>query len=132
MDKPMNEATDLHTAAQEGDVKLVEELIAKGADVNAKDKYGETPLHSALKKAQSEMVQLLIAKGADVNAKDKYGATPLFEAAPTKCPLRAHYSPGKRLLLRTRIRARIVVSGPSTAQIGAQLRGPNRPVRARI
>ena len=52
----MNEATDLHTAAQEGDVKLVEELIANGADINTTNKDGITPLFLAAERGDLEMV----------------------------------------------------------------------------
>jgi cytohesin len=71
--------TPLHYAAQLGHKEIVELLIANDADVNAKNKYGETPLLSAATKGIAE---LLIAKGADVNAKDEvYGWTPLHVAA---------------------------------------------------
>jgi ankyrin repeat protein len=40
--------TALHAAAQAGQDKIVEFLIAKGANVNAKDQRGNTPLDSAL------------------------------------------------------------------------------------
>ncbi len=39
--------TPLHIAAGAGHKKIVELLIAKGADVNAKGKYGETPVQFA-------------------------------------------------------------------------------------
>jgi ankyrin repeat protein len=56
-------------------------LIDKGADVNAKNKYNETPLFYAVKiKDNIEIVKLLIDKGVDVNAKNKYNETPLFYA----------------------------------------------------
>jgi len=62
----MNEATDLHRAALEGNVKLVKELIAKGADRNAKSEDGSAPLHFV---ASQEVARLLIANGADIHAK---------------------------------------------------------------
>ena len=70
--------TPLHYAVQLGHKEIVELLIANDADVNAKNKYGETPLLSAATKGIAE---LLIAKGADVNAKDGNGRTPLHHAA---------------------------------------------------
>jgi len=41
------EWTPLHTTALEGNKEVVELLIAKGVDVNAKDVDGKTPLNSA-------------------------------------------------------------------------------------
>jgi len=70
--------TPLRWATFGGHKEIVELLIAKGADVNAKDVFmGMTPLHYALNK---EIAELLIAKGADVNAKGKRG-TPLHYTA---------------------------------------------------
>ena len=76
--------TPLHYAAGEGHKELVELLIVKGADVSAKNKFGETPLHWAAGEGHKELVELLIANGADVNARrSKYGGgyTPLHVAA---------------------------------------------------
>ena len=57
----------LHTAIQNRRQVVIEPLIAKGADVNAKDNRGQTPLHIAVDTGQKDAVELLIAKGADVN-----------------------------------------------------------------
>ena len=67
-------STPLHIAATK---EVVELLIAKDADVNAKDKYDMTPLHPAAGRGHKEVVELLIAGGADVNARDEDGDTPL-------------------------------------------------------
>ena len=47
------------------------------ADINARDKNGQTPLHYASSKNLNDMVEFFIARGADVNAKDNNGKTPL-------------------------------------------------------
>ena len=75
--------TPLHYAVGEGRNEIAKLLIAKGADVNAKGKFGSTPLHFATSK---EIAELLIAEGANVNAKDERGKTPLDLAIQVKNP----------------------------------------------
>ena len=55
--------------------------MAKGADVNAKDAFAESPLDSAVKEGHHGMVELLVAKGANVNGDG--GTTPLHKSAST-------------------------------------------------
>ncbi len=59
---------DLFKAAIYGDAEAVKSLLAKGADVNAKDKGGGTALMMAINNNHAGVVRLLIDKGADVNA----------------------------------------------------------------
>ena len=79
--------TFLHWAAAGGQNEIVELLIAKGADVNAKDYRVRTPLHSAAAHGHKEVAKLLIIHGADVNAKglnplsESSSGTPLHDAA---------------------------------------------------
>ena len=80
----------LFEAVKMGDIAAVEALLAKGADVNAKDKYGGTPLHVASKKGKKDIAELLLAKGADVNAKSKYGDSPLHKVAGAYDPYHTH------------------------------------------
>jgi ankyrin repeat protein len=75
--------TPLHMAALSGPKEVAELLIAKGADVNAKDEDGVTPLHWT---ETEEIAELLIAAGADVNAMDNSGDTPLDTAIRRKRP----------------------------------------------
>jgi ankyrin repeat protein len=64
-----------------GDKAAVSALIAKGADVNARNNYGWTALSHAARAGNAELVKLLLAHGADVNARDQSGWTPLMRAA---------------------------------------------------
>jgi serpin B len=75
------DGTALHDAAIEGHKEIVELLIGKGANIEAKNSYGETALYCAAEANHKEIVELLIDKGADVNARDTYGKTPLEQAA---------------------------------------------------
>jgi Ankyrin repeats (3 copies) len=63
-------------AARKGDAAAVAAALDKGADVNAKFRYGSTALFKAAERGNVEVVKLLIARGADVKVKDTfYGAT---------------------------------------------------------
>ncbi|HQP04983.1 MAG TPA: ankyrin repeat domain-containing protein, partial [Bacteroidales bacterium] len=68
-------------ASKEGSFEIAQLLIEKGANVNARNEYGETPLHFASKEGSFEIAQLLIERGANVNAKAKYSHTPLHYAS---------------------------------------------------
>jgi ankyrin repeat protein len=68
-------------AIEGNDIARVKDLIARGADVNAKGKDGQSYLHEAASKGHVEIVKLLIEKGADINARNKYGNSALHYAA---------------------------------------------------
>jgi Ankyrin repeats (3 copies) len=63
---------DLIAAAKRGDAESVKSLLAKGADVNAKTRYNQTPLMFASEKGHLEVVKILIEAGADVNVTDTF------------------------------------------------------------
>ncbi|MEI7663546.1 MAG: ankyrin repeat domain-containing protein, partial [Bacteroidota bacterium] len=66
------------SAARSNDVKTLKELLDKGFDVNAKNRYGVTALNFAADKGNLDAVNLLLEHGADPNLKDSfYGDTPL-------------------------------------------------------
>lgn len=62
-------------AVRKGDVAAVTGLLDKGADVNAKFRYGQTALFKAAERGHAEVVKLLLARGADVTVKDTFYKT---------------------------------------------------------
>ncbi len=61
----------------ESDLEVSKLLIDAGADVNAKDYFGETPLYHCRTLGLPDVVKLLLEAGADVNVVNKEGKTPL-------------------------------------------------------
>lgn len=78
-DSFMGKYTALMVAAREGDFRLAEYLIEKGASVNARTPDGHTALMYASYNRYPEIVKLLISKGAKVDLKSTQGHTALSE-----------------------------------------------------
>ena len=68
--------TALHMAARRGNILLAEALLDCEADIEARDKPGDTPLRRAVNCGKTEMVAFLLSRGADVHAKGSRGLTP--------------------------------------------------------
>jgi uncharacterized protein len=75
--------TPLHLAAFFGHADVVELLLGRGADINARsaNSIRNTPLHAAVAGGRVEAALALIDGGAEVNAADGGGHTPLHIAA---------------------------------------------------
>jgi len=79
----------LLSAAEDGDVELVKELLKASADLNRKDEMGNTALHLAAKdrhdpasnSRRTEVLKALVKAKADVNARNVNGRTALHFAA---------------------------------------------------
>ena len=75
----------LWEAARGGDAAAVAALLDKGADVNAKFRYGATAFFKAAERGNAEVVKVLLARGADATIKDTfYGATAMTWALDNK------------------------------------------------
>lgn len=70
----------LHHAAMWGYDGIITQLIALGADVNARDRTAKTPLHWAAVNGHRRACELLLAAGADAAALDGQGQSPLAAA----------------------------------------------------
>lgn len=62
----------LLAAARKGDLASVKALCEKGAAVDAKTPYGQTPLYLAAMNGHEEVVRFLIEKGASTEVKDTF------------------------------------------------------------
>jgi ankyrin repeat protein len=87
--------TALHMAAAAYQIRIAEELMARGADVRARNRRGAEPLHYAVDggpglpvwnpSAQTKIIARLIRAGADPNVADKSGVAPLHRAVRNRC-----------------------------------------------
>src|ERR1044072_2951685 len=76
---PKQELSDqLFEAVRKGDVAAVNAALDRGADVNAKFRYGTTALFKPAERGNTEVAKVLLDRGAEVKVKDTfYGATAL-------------------------------------------------------
>lgn len=75
--------TLLMNAVTRGRPDLVAGLVARGADVDAKDGKGFRALHFAALEGDVACTELLADAGADLDPRDGWGNTPLWRAAMT-------------------------------------------------
>jgi ankyrin repeat protein len=71
---------DWQEAAARGDVAALRALLDEGADVDARDRHGNTALMIAAHKNHLEAVRALAAAGADLDRTAKYGLSALMLA----------------------------------------------------
>ena len=71
----------LHFACVKNATKIVQVLLAEGANVHAQDKDGRAALHFASMNGNREMAEALLEKGAYVYVRDRLGVRPIHIAA---------------------------------------------------
>jgi len=62
-------------AVRKGDAAAVTALLDKGADVNAKFRYGQTALFKAAERGHAAVVKVLLDRGVDVTVQDTFYKT---------------------------------------------------------
>ena len=67
----------LHWAAETGSGDIVKRCLQLGANVKARDKYGETPLHYAAESGHFSIVKSLVGAGSNLDAIDVHGRKPV-------------------------------------------------------
>lgn len=83
----------LHLACEHQNLEAIQALVSAGADINARDSFGQAPLHTAVDididsvtqangtELRFETTRLLLSLGADPNVRDGQGRTPRDWAA---------------------------------------------------
>jgi ankyrin repeat protein len=72
---------DIITATRQNNIKLVEELIKAGGDINLQDEDGNTSLINSIFNNNLEIVMVLIDAKADLNLQNKFEDTALIYAS---------------------------------------------------
>lgn len=71
---------EFENAASSGDVLALETLLNAGADVDARDRYGQTALMIAARHGHLVAVEALLRRGASMNVTAKFGLSALMLA----------------------------------------------------
>jgi uncharacterized protein len=67
-------------AIKRGDVRVVVDLLGRGVDMDARDRYGQTALMLAAHAGHRDVVETLIANRANLNITAKFGLSALMLA----------------------------------------------------
>jgi ankyrin repeat protein len=117
--------TPLMYAAAAGSTEMMQLLIDKGADVNAKNAFGSTALIWSA--ADIRKVRILVAHGADVNTASRSGRTALHVAA-----LSDPSAPTVRLLISKGANIKTVDNSKQTALFAAASGNDTETIRLLI
>jgi hypothetical protein len=89
---------ELLDASRSGDTAAVKSLLDKGASVETKTSYGQTPLYLAAMSGHEEVVKLLLDKGASTEVRDTFYKAPMLGFVLQ----RKHYAIAKLLIAKSK------------------------------
>lgn len=116
----------LRAAAERNDAPAFQALLARGADVNARDAQQDTAFLIAARSGHTALVQAALAAGADLKSLNRYGSTALMGPA-----YRGHVDT-VRVLLGTAIDVHHVNNLGWTALLEAIVLGTGGPAHREI
>jgi len=87
---------ELLDAARKGDLAAVKALVDKGAALETKTSYGQTPLYLAAMKGHDQVVGFLLEKGASTEVRDTFYKFPMLGASL----MGKHYEVAKLLVTK--------------------------------
>jgi hypothetical protein len=88
---------DLLESSRVGDLPAVQALIAKGAELETKTAYGQTPLYLATMNGHEDVVRFLLDKGANPGVRDTFYKASMLDFAL----MRKHYGVAKLVIRKT-------------------------------
>jgi len=87
---------DLLSASRKGDLASVRALVEKGADLETKTSYGQTPIYIAAMQGHLLVVEFLLSKGANAEVRDTFYKGRVIDFAM----MRKHHDVVKLLLTK--------------------------------
>ena len=89
---------ELLGAARQGDLPAVKAAVEKGASLETKTSYGQTPLYLAAMSGHESVVQFLLDKGASSDVRDTFYKAPMLAFVLS----RKHYNIARMLIAKSK------------------------------